>query len=124
LNYISPNLQEITWKKSTPEQSLQNLQEISTFVLNLLSGPEIINNKNLLSNSIFTNQVDEIFTNMVNFFETEIKTWLSQNQKSTGDYLWPLRVALSGKQKSPSPFELLTVLSIQMINDRLQSFLN
>ena len=27
-----------------------------------------------------------------------------------GQFLWPLRAALSGKEKSPSPFELIEVL--------------
>lgn len=40
-----------------------------------------------------------------------------------GDFLWPLRVALTGAQKSPSPFEVLFVLgkeiSLQRINQAL-----
>jgi glutamyl-tRNA synthetase len=36
-----------------------------------------------------------------------------------GDFLWPLRVALSGAQKSPSPFEILFVLGQQKTLERI-----
>ncbi|HEY0220816.1 MAG TPA: hypothetical protein VGC58_01185 [Candidatus Paceibacterota bacterium] len=43
--------------------------------------------------------------------------------KGRGDVLWPLRVALSGKEKSPDPFTLLYILgkeeSIKRINKAL-----
>ncbi|MFA7209212.1 MAG: glutamate--tRNA ligase [Parcubacteria group bacterium] len=41
-----------------------------------------------------------------------------------GDLLWPLRVALSGAQKSPSPMELAWVLGKQESLDRLESAIN
>ncbi|MFZ2523660.1 MAG: glutamate--tRNA ligase, partial [Minisyncoccia bacterium] len=31
-------------------------------------------------------------------------------EKGRGDVLWPLRVSLSGKEKSPDPFTLLYIL--------------
>jgi glutamyl/glutaminyl-tRNA synthetase len=34
-------------------------------------------------------------------------------QEKRGDILWPLRVALSGKTASPSPFEIMAVLGKQ-----------
>ena len=46
---------------------------------------------------------------LVNTWENLLKTWLAENHKDTGSYLWPLRVYLSGKPKSPSPFELLAI---------------
>lgn len=39
--------------------------------------------------------------------ETSIKDKLQAQGWGNGDTLWPLRVALSGAEKSPSPFELL-----------------
>ena len=32
------------------------------------------------------------------------------NQVGRGDFLWPLRVALSGQKESPGPFEIIWVL--------------
>jgi len=42
--------------------------------------------------------------------EKTIFDWLKNNNKKTGDYLWPLRVALSGLKNSPGPFELAWAL--------------
>lgn len=42
--------------------------------------------------------------------ESKIFLYIKENDKKNGDYLWPLRVALSGKKFSPSPFELAFVL--------------
>jgi len=32
------------------------------------------------------------------------------NSRGRGEVLWPLRVALSGKDKSPGPFEIMAVV--------------
>jgi nondiscriminating glutamyl-tRNA synthetase len=56
--------------------------------------------------------------------KTYIETTLMEAAgEKRGDFLWPLRVALSGAQKSPSPFEILFVLgreaSLQRITKAL-----
>ncbi|MFA5185471.1 MAG: glutamate--tRNA ligase [Patescibacteria group bacterium] len=43
-------------------------------------------------------------------FETAIKQLIAEKGWGNGDTLWPLRVSLSGSEKSPSPFELLETL--------------
>ncbi len=43
--------------------------------------------------------------------ESDLKDWISSQGYDTGSVLWPLRVSLSGLEKSPSPFELIWVLS-------------
>ncbi len=40
-------------------------------------------------------------------------------EKGNGEVLWPLRVALSGKEKSPDPFTLLHVLGIEAAKKRV-----
>jgi len=45
-----------------------------------------------------------------NDLEKIIKDLIAQNNFETGNVLWPLRVALSGRQNSPNPFELADVL--------------
>ncbi|MFA5129547.1 MAG: glutamate--tRNA ligase [Patescibacteria group bacterium] len=42
--------------------------------------------------------------------EAKVKQMIQDHEWGNGDTLWPLRVALSGKQKSPPPFDLLFVL--------------
>jgi glutamyl-tRNA synthetase len=41
-----------------------------------------------------------------------------------GDLLWPLRAALTGEQKSPSPFEVAWVLGKNETLDRLKKALD
>ena len=42
--------------------------------------------------------------------EKIVFAWLKENDKKTGDYLWPLRVSLSGLKNSPGPFEMAWAL--------------
>jgi glutamyl-tRNA synthetase len=81
----SPEL--LAWKTITIEQAKLNLQEL----LPQLAGikEEVWDQANL---------------------EGEIFAWLKANDKKVGDYLWPLRVALTGEKFSPGPFEVLSVL--------------
>ena len=50
-------------------------------------------------------------------------TLLEAAGEKRGDFLWPLRVALTGAQKSPSPFEVLFVLGKEETLKRLQGAL-
>ncbi len=50
-------------------------------------------------------------------------TLLEAAGEKRGDFLWPLRVALTGAQKSPSPFEVLFVLGKVETLKRLQGAL-
>jgi len=69
---------------------------------------------------------------MVSFFETlqknnfeekvlekKIVEIIASEDLGTGDTLWPFRVALSGRQASPGPFELATVLGREKVLKRL-----
>jgi glutamyl-tRNA synthetase len=55
-----------------------------------------------------------------------VKEAESFNPKNRGYLLWPLRVALSGKQNSPSPFEIAEILgkekTLQRIQDGISDF--
>lgn len=44
------------------------------------------------------------------YLEKTIIAWLKDNGKKNGDYLWPLRVALTGLKNSPGPFEVAAAL--------------
>ncbi len=43
--------------------------------------------------------------------EQIIKSKIQEDNRKPGYVLWPLRVALSGKERSPSPFEILAILN-------------
>ena len=51
---------------------------------------------------------DENFTRSA--LEQFIKGLIEAEKFDTGAVLWPMRVALSGEEKSPSPFEIAEVL--------------
>jgi hypothetical protein len=53
--------------------------------------------------------IEHLFHELTSEWEDRIKNWLKEGKKDVGSYLWPLRVHLSGKTKSPSPFELLAI---------------
>ncbi|NBP57415.1 glutamate--tRNA ligase [bacterium] len=49
-----------------------------------------------------------------------IKTYIQADNKQTGEILWPLRVSLSGREKSPSPFEIIAILGREESIKRIQ----
>lgn len=51
--------------------------------------------------------------------ESKIKEWLTAEGVQTGNVLWPMRVALSGQEKSPGPFEIAGVLGKEEVLRRL-----
>ncbi len=85
----------LVWKKSSLKEAKENLQEL----LSILSQIDDWNLKNL---------------------ETKILNYIQKNNKKNGDYLWPLRVALSGEKFSPSPFELAWALGKKESLKRIQ----
>jgi len=45
--------------------------------------------------------------------EQYLRQWITEQGASNGDVLWPLRAALTGRDKSPNPFEVAGVLGKQ-----------
>lgn len=56
--------------------------------------------------------------------EAEIKKWINDNGLKNGPVLWPMRVALSGEEKSPPPFDLAEILGKEEALKRIQDALN
>ena len=52
--------------------------------------------------------------------ENIIFSYIKNNDKKNGDYLWPLRVALSGEKNSPSPLEIADVLGKDKTLERIK----
>ncbi len=92
----------IVWKKADKEDAKKQLTGIRDFI---------------------TSSKDEIFSHL-DLIEVAIKEYISGNELQNGNVLWPTRVALSGKEKSPSPFELLWILGKEESVKRLDAALN
>ncbi len=60
--------------------------------------------------------------------QTALETFITQNNFDKGSVLWPLRVALTGKEKSPPPFDVASVLSLGLgkteVLNRIQTAIN
>ncbi len=118
LDYQKPQMEILKWKKISLEESLNNLQEILG-VIETISTKLQTQTDHL--NSCQIKDIAANFEKLSKLWEVELKLWLNKNKKDTGSYLWPLRVALSGKAKSPSPFELLSVLTIEQVRQRVNN---
>lgn len=51
--------------------------------------------------------------------EDELKRWVKEKGWGNGDVFWPLRVALTGKMKSPPPFDCLAILGQEESQKRI-----
>lgn len=79
--------EQLVWKKSDAATAVSRLSSMRTYL---------------------AAQDEEWFGNVLKM-EEEARAWIAAQGFSNGDTLWPLRVALSGREKSPSPFELMYV---------------
>lgn len=91
----------LTWKKSTKEDAKIKLQ--------------------LLYDFLNTKSVQSWDKKML-----ELKTgeWMKEKGLGTGEVLWPMRVALSGQQNSPGPFEIAEVLGKEKTLERIKKAIN
>ncbi len=87
----------LIWKKNSPETIRTNLE----ILLEKLS------------------QIGESEWNAVEL-EKRIVDWLRGENKQLGDFLWPMRVALSGRKASPGPFEIALVLGKDETLDKIK----
>lgn len=84
---LSYEASTLVWKKSTPEEIKNNLQQIYEQL-------EKVSEKAWTDNSI----------------EDTIITYIQAKGEKVGNFLWPMRMALTGKQASPGPFEVAEIL--------------
>ncbi len=87
----------LIWKKSTPEETQERLKFLVEF---LATVPEANWTRNTLEEIL----IEEI----------------KKRGYGNGDTLWPMRVALSGEEKSPSPFEIAEVLGKEETLERIK----
>jgi glutamyl-tRNA synthetase len=80
-------MESLVWKKSDAEQAKERLEGVRGWL----------------------ETKDEAWFGDVKAMEDETRVWIVEKGWGNGDTLWPLRVALSGREKSPSPFELMFI---------------
>lgn len=101
LEHLSYDASILVWKKSSKEEAIIRLRGVREWIWA---------------------RTEQQFASVIDL-ETALRTWIAERGWGNGDTLWPLRIALSGKEKSPSPFEFLYVLqkqrSLQRIDDAL-----
>ncbi len=81
------NHEMLAWKKMTVELAKENLQTVYDLL-------DKIPEENWTNDSI----------------EDCLITFIKAKELKVGEYLWPMRVALSGKKASPGPFDIAEVL--------------
>ncbi len=92
--------QLLVWKKSDAEKTKTNLQTLADY-LAVYSGDWTKEN-----------------------LESSIKQLIADQGGQVGDYLWPMRVALTGRQFSPGPFEVAAVLGKEITLKRIKGAIN
>lgn len=75
----------LVWKKADATDAKEQLAAVKTFI-------------------------ESLDVSSITLIEEGIRGYITDTERSNGNVLWPLRVALSGSAKSASPFELLWVL--------------
>ncbi|HEX3095939.1 MAG TPA: glutamate--tRNA ligase [Patescibacteria group bacterium] len=92
----------LVWKKSDAETTKQNLR---------------------LLQDLFRVTGDDIMGDSTKLEET-VKAFIAEHEFDNGSVLWPLRVALTGLEKSPGPFEVTSTLFLgwgrEGIDNRLE----
>ena len=56
-----------------------------------------------------------------NIIENAVMSYLKNSNLKVGDYLWPIRVSLSGQKNSPGPFEIADALGKNITIERIKS---
>jgi len=77
----------LVWRQSTPEATVEYLQALS---------------------ELLSRMGDDQFEEEV--LSEKILAWIKDREWKNGDVLWPMRVALTGREHSPGPFEVAAVL--------------
>lgn len=93
--------QLLIWKKTDQEITIKNLE--------------------ILINELKKYQIGDWTSAKL---EKNILKFIKQNNLNNGDVLWPMRVALTGEQKSPPPFEIAEILGQEKSLARLNIALN
>jgi glutamyl-tRNA synthetase len=91
------------------------LESYSKESLKWKSEPDLVNTK------VYLKTIIGILSSLTDFTKESIKTalWPLAEEKGKGNVLWPMRYALSGKDKSPDPFIISEILGKEETIKRL-----
>lgn len=113
-------------------KKLEDVTELTAFLFGLAHYEKELLIWKKLDFSTIKNNLREIIEQLqlikesnwqTSYLETTIITWLKENNKNNGDYLWPLRVALSGLKNSPGPFEIAWAIGKEETLQRIEKAL-
>lgn len=90
----------LRWKDMTDEEILKSLECSEKIILNLFA-------EGRQMDSLFQEEIEKAFLEVI-------------GGGDKGKVLWPLRVALSGRKASPSPFEIIKILGVEESLKRLE----
>lgn len=119
LDWITPEDNVSKWKKITIEETKSCLNTIAHYITTRY--PLLESQQSSLLESVHTKDFEILYRTLVETWEKDIKQWLQDNNLDVGSHLWPLRVCLSGQTQSPSPFELLAILSQEEFEKRIEA---
>ncbi len=134
LDKFNPSPDQLTRIAHAYEDRLKKFSEIGELAKFIFEPPDYSSNlliwKNASPNTIKENlelaaqTIEKIPENNFDLDTVTTELMIVADQKGRGEFLWPLRVALAGADKSPAPFELAFVLgkkdSLLRINIALQ----
>jgi len=89
--------EKLIWKKSNRQTTINRLQFVLEFI-------QLIPSQNWTRNTLEQSLLEQI----------------KQKNLDNGTTLWPLRVALSGQEKSPTPFEIAEILGKKETIERIK----
>ena len=116
-NYLPLEKESIRWKKDTLEGSEAKLRELFD---------KFINNDELWAEFATKFDIDDYESYLgdaSNWWAELIKEYMNDNNLDYGEYLWPLRLALSGQLKSASAFEILVIIEQEEAVKRIKNYL-
>jgi nondiscriminating glutamyl-tRNA synthetase len=97
-NALSYDGNMLIWKKSDREKTLDCLTRLVSYLENINDSAWVLPQ-----------------------FETTTLVWIKEQGLGNGDVLWPMRWALTGIDRSPTPFEVATMLGKQKSLARLNT---
>lgn len=103
------------WESTYDTVSLTFKKKIDTQTAEVKTSTQAI----LLELSEIISTISEDDFNAI-YLEKFLINWIDSNQKGRGEYLWPLRVALTGREHSPAPFDVAAVIGKADVLRRLQ----
>jgi glutamyl/glutaminyl-tRNA synthetase len=85
----------LIWKKSDQQATLKNL-------------------------SLTAEELERLTDWSKNNLEKSLLAWIKKSGLTNGEVLWPLRAALTGQEKSPTPFEIAEILGKEKTLGRIK----